>query len=282
MTARLNSLRANHSNGEVNSIGFIRGLNISIFIVRFTSVTKRLPKSVVSLAKDTSLQRAYEWTRLHIGDLEMVQIEYESREFEVLLPKASYIYETSMNPGEGYEPKLRSRLSKVLSDDSVFYDIGAAYGYFSSLAVACGVPADNVHAFEANWFRSQILMRTHGDESVHIQPSYVGAETGPNSVTVDDYASTHRPPTVIKMDVEGAESDVLAGMDRVLRENRPVLYIECHPEKIQGGVEALDEYIDLFQELDYDLTLLNHRTSDSSEFDELPSAGNYLLEALPE
>ena len=41
---------------------------------------------------------------------------------------------------------------------------------------------------------------------------------------------THSPPNLIKMDVEGAESHVLRGADRVFQTFRPHLFAEVHDD----------------------------------------------------
>lgn len=47
------------------------------------------------------------------------------------------------------------------------------------------------------------------------------------TITLDDMIDTFGPPTFVKIDVEGAEIDVLTGASKLLREVRPVLYYEA-------------------------------------------------------
>lgn len=47
------------------------------------------------------------------------------------------------------------------------------------------------------------------------------------TITLDSLLERFDPPTFIKLDVEGAEIDVLEGASRVLNEARPVLYFEA-------------------------------------------------------
>ena len=52
-------------------------------------------------------------------------------------------------------------------------------------------------------------------------------------VAADDYAQQSTPPQLIKLDVEGAETFVLQGANRLLASaNPPTLLIEMHPAQI--------------------------------------------------
>ena len=58
-------------------------------------------------------------------------------------------------------------------------------------------------------------------------------------VRLDDVV-TERPVRMIKMDVEGAEPQVLRGARRLLREDRPIVVSELHPTQLDraSGVTA--------------------------------------------
>lgn len=47
-------------------------------------------------------------------------------------------------------------------------------------------------------------------------------------------------PTFVKIDVEGAELEVLAGMAATLRRWRPVVYLEVHPPWLPAGCSVVD------------------------------------------
>jgi hypothetical protein len=58
-------------------------------------------------------------------------------------------------------------------------------------------------------------------------------------VALDDfiYRQGHRPPQVVKLDLEGGEGQALAGMRRLLREHPTCLLIEVH------GPRAAEEVV---------------------------------------
>jgi hypothetical protein len=56
-----------------------------------------------------------------------------------------------------------------------------------------------------------------------------------------DALDARRPVCFIKMDVEGAEPQVVRGAERILREDRPTILSELHPVQLEraSGVTAL-------------------------------------------
>src|SRR6202022_674895 len=140
---------------------------------------------------------------------------------------------------------------------SVFYDVGANFGFYSLLAARCGA---RVFAFEPDVQNAQSLEcharlnsletridiiraavysssgsinlepasfeRNHGNAHVVNHPSRSGVVVP--CTTLDDFAREHAAPNVVKIDVEGAESEVLKGGERIFAESRPHLLCEVH------------------------------------------------------
>jgi len=149
------------------------------------------------------------------------------------------------------ELSMTRYLQQILTKNDVFFDIGANLGYFSSLATACGA---SVHAFEPNGKLLPYLRENAGAEAVIISSAIsdrVGtaeffdtSETGKSGTssllrpkgsslslsipvtTLDVYCERAEVPTVIKIDVEGAEERVLAGARAMLIAHRPIILME--------------------------------------------------------
>lgn len=162
-------------------------------------------------------------------------------------------------PG-GPEYKLARWFIRNLKADDCFYDAGASYGFYTMLAGEFIGAGGEIHAFEpipeiharlaanapgarvvdaALWDRSgkATMHRNPISESFNTLEGEAAAATAPpgmtelevGCVTLDEYAKTRRPPTVIKIDVEGGEKRLIAGGAATLRSARPAVAIEIWP-----------------------------------------------------
>ena len=167
-----------------------------------------------------------------------------------------------------YETPIQEALASSLSEGDVFYDVGANVGFFSLIAARAVGSAGRAYAFEPvpqNVATIKRNVELNGLNMVDILPFAVGAACGEarlllarhiggaalesageppdmrgamtvTVVSLDDIVAERqlRPPSVIKIDVEGAELDVLRGMPIILREQRPMLIYEIDDATRQG------------------------------------------------
>ncbi len=176
-----------------------------------------------------------------------------------------------------YEPALLQAIQDWVEPGMVAYDVGANIGYVS-LALACEVgPQGQVVAFEplpenVSRLRTTIELNPEGarvrvveaavsDRAersqflIHrsramgkLEASKGRAEAYQGEITVEVIAldewieNRNEPmPDLIKIDVEGGEALVLAGLERTLKGARPTLLIELHgPEAGEQTLELLD------------------------------------------
>jgi FkbM family methyltransferase len=163
-----------------------------------------------------------------------------------------------------HEPPVQKLLVACLKLGNCFYDIGAHTGFFSVLAAVLVGRSGAVVAVEPDRRNASLLRETVARNSLgpnvavveQALSSFEGASkfasavSGPNSntgmskmvgqdlpgsyevscVTMDKLAETFTAPNVIKMDVEGAESEVLKGSTRIFESVRPFLICEAHNE----------------------------------------------------
>ena len=161
-------------------------------------------------------------------------------------------------------------LSEVVEDGIVALEIGANYAQYSRVLSKLVGEAGHVYAFEPAQITYECLLRncrvlrlrnvttrrlalsdSAGEMRLHtpIKPTGVfgvaQASLAPDPElgvvseriavdTVDNFSAEHRLARIgfIRCDVEGAEMNVFRGAQRVLREDRPNLLIEVHPEMI--------------------------------------------------
>ena len=174
-------------------------------------------------------------------------------------------------------------LTRLLQElpDPVFMDIGAFIGYFSCYAAALQRDERPVFAVESNprfsdaieqavalngFERLRVLREALADHStaVTIDDTAVlsTSEPGPGrrtvqAISLDDLCARERiAPTVLKIDVHGAEGNVIRGMSRVCRESVEIVLLELHAlhfyKPYSPGITRL-ELLDLLEEYGFSL-----------------------------
>lgn len=157
----------------------------------------------------------------------------------------------------------------VIRPGDVVFDCGAHHGYASILFSRWVGEGGTVYAFEPAPSNVAVIeknVQLNALNNVKIELSALGAKAGtallskesnaqirPGSggidvpvVPIDDYE--HLNPTVLKIDVEGFELEVMRGARQVLA-RMPRLAIEIHPEALSGYGGSVEE---LFESIDVD------------------------------
>jgi FkbM family methyltransferase len=190
------------------------------------------------------------------------------------------------------ERSLIADFVRELNASDVCWDVGSNVGIFACLAAARG--ADTV-AFEPVPANTELIRRNavHNDLSVRAFGTALGAESGtariPNpdaggaganfsllttdgdatvptldvSVSTGDHFVTDEdvsPPTVLKIDVEGAEAAVLDGLSAVFTDHPPrVVYVEVHEAKLPEFGASAAGVRDRLRDAGYRITRLQSR-----------------------
>jgi FkbM family methyltransferase len=77
------------------------------------------------------------------------------------------------------------------------------------------------------------------------------------NLRLDDYAAfAERSPDLVKIDVEGAELDVLRGGERLLSRSHPILLLEVHPRQLASADSQPSEVESLLGDLGYQFAQL--------------------------
>ena len=162
---------------------------------------------------------------------------------------------STTGPGGTHEPHVQQALSQLLKPGMTFWDVGAHIGLFSLLASRAVSERGAVHAFEPqpdNRSRLHETIKLNGATNVSVHDfalsdittdallhahqsstmwSLVREQSAEDGIhvqckTLDSVAEVLDPPNVIKIDVEGAELNVLQGGRRLLAQHRPILLVE--------------------------------------------------------
>jgi FkbM family methyltransferase len=140
--------------------------------------------------------------------------------------------------GKVYEPKMLACLTRLLqhTTTSQFMDIGAYFGFYACYASALFGARQEVHAIESNPLYANAIResaRVNGFSQLRVFQSALSDQVEPISIqgvtvhrdansldatiTLDDLCDReHLRPTIIKMDVHGAEGKIVLGMRETL------------------------------------------------------------------
>ncbi len=183
------------------------------------------------------------------------------------------------------ELPVQEALRRHLHPGDVFYDVGSNVGFFALIAARLVGPSGRVYAFEPVAENAELVRANaalNGFENVQVITVAVGARSGTSTlllarhpggatlstaepppdlagrreVTVaalDDLsrAGTIRPPSLVKVDVEGGEVEVLEGMARTLAAARPVVIIELDDRTVAGVAGKYGQVDDFFSTSGY-------------------------------
>jgi FkbM family methyltransferase len=168
-----------------------------------------------------------------------------------------------------YEVEQMARFVALARPGQVVFDIGASVGFYTLLAARCVGPSGRVVACEpdpANLRYLEAHVKRNGLAHVQILPcalsdrsgrarfaSASGSgrghldENGALEVEVcrlDDVAAERAlPPHHLKIDVEGAELEVLLGAEQTLRAHRPTIFLSTHDRRRPGVEHACRELL---------------------------------------
>jgi FkbM family methyltransferase len=207
------------------------------------------------------------WVRVQRGPAEGIELLLDLR------------YDAKLREGD-LEPELQARLPKLVPPGSTVWDVGAHAGFFTLLCARLVGKEGRVVAFEpddANVEALRAAASRNGFDTVEIRPvavwstpGSVGFERRSDSAegahgavvadavvtvpatTLDLEFEQRGDPTLVKIDVEGGEVDVLRGAQQLLAERRPIVLCEVHVAR-RGREELLPLVLDLFERAAYDV-----------------------------
>lgn len=189
--------------------------------------------------------------------------------------------------GKIHEVQVTKLTIKSLKHANCFVDVGTNFGWYTCLA-SKHMPLGVVYGFEMDKLNYDLLRKNleinnctnvkaynlavsdssgiiyYEKEDNSPSPSFRQLSknetlsskniTSMKSVTLDEFFDHEQhKPDVIKIDVEGAEINVLKGARQILGKYRPTLFVEVHPENLPIFESSVEDVLYLLNEYGYEL-----------------------------
>ena len=191
-----------------------------------------------------------------------------------------------------YQEDVLEAIRGLTRAGDVVLDIGAHHGFMTCVAAGCAGSSGCVISFEPNphaLARLRSALKLNQLENVTVMDKAVGDKPGRvtlnvqkgtatwntslfrdmvdtgyeveavevDMITVDAFVEeTGLFPSLMKIDVEGAEFLVIQGARQTLRQHRPALIMEFNPIAAAAAHSTIQRLVDDLTELNYDLRVL--------------------------
>lgn len=202
-----------------------------------------------------------------------------------------------------YERPLSKHLAKIALAGGTFVDVGANFGYFSLIWAAAN-PTNIAMAFEASPRNAKLLQdnvhRNNLSENIKVYPFALGHSTGefefdpgPDGITgwgglklansassfrvpvkrLDDVLDSNVTVDFMKVDTEGADTWVLMGSEKLLKEKRiKEIIFEQNMPRLQQLNIANDDAINFLKSVGYDAIPLSDPSKEVVEWRAVPKS----------
>jgi len=187
--------------------------------------------------------------------------------------------------GKEWEERQTSLFESLLGPGMVFVDVGAHIGYYTLLGAHRVGPGGRVYAFEPapeNFRALQRNISQNGLSNVVAESLAVAGRSGRaqlaisetdsashslagslgsgrkievETTSLDDYfAGIDTPIGVVKLDAEGAEPEILEGMQELLARNpEGVLFVEIYPRAMEALGRSPEAFLERLRQLGFGL-----------------------------
>jgi FkbM family methyltransferase len=186
--------------------------------------------------------------------------------------------------GGAWEERQVELIRSLLREGMTFVDVGAHIGLYTVLAAHCVGPAGRVYAFEPapdnvrllrhnvaqnklsnvtveslavsrSCGRAPFRISSQDSASHTLAPRAGGRTVEVETTSLDEYFSALDAPIgVLKLDAEGAEPEILAGMVRILaRHPEMILFTEFYPRAIEALGNSAEQFLAHLHELRFNM-----------------------------
>jgi FkbM family methyltransferase len=218
-----------------------------------------------------------------------------------------------------YEPNTLSILRRLLKPGDTFFDVGANVGVISLVASRWVGPTGRVYSFEPSLREHDRMLKnletndvgnvqvfrvavTAGSgvgtlrvaSSSHAGLNTLGAEFAYEGIETDRFETVETTSldefverygigqvSVVKVDVEGAESAAVAGAERLLATHRPALIIEVFSRSLDANGASLDVLETQLRDARYRLFAIDDTLAELLPLESLAAADEQNIVGLP-
>ena len=203
------------------------------FFVSFLVNQKYTYDAIVTFMKSEGISLSANQKKI-VAQAKVAEIKPSKKHaFSLVGVRNSSTLEESIQRYGYYEPFMVDKIMYHVNSTDLVYDIGADIGYYSVLFSKV-LKCKKVVSIEPDKKHSNFLITNlaNNDSCVHIK-KYVGNRSDKDLITIDDLVSSTRViPTVIKIDIEGAEVEALEGAKSLLINQKPKIFMEFHPKMV--------------------------------------------------
>ncbi|MCL2393115.1 MAG: FkbM family methyltransferase [Acidimicrobiaceae bacterium] len=245
-----------------------------------------------------------EFARRHPGAASPLDQPVAVEGFTIVVDPADWAVGATITATGRYEPEVTAVVRSLLRPGATFVDIGANIGWFSLLAASIVGPAGSVLAVEPNLRNCELLegsKKQNGFSQIDVLPGaasdrqgWLALQTdasngrvvplGPVSGATAAIPCSYVVPAfpldqllaergldqvdAIKVDVEGVETAVFAGAQRLLSDRRTSVVFEWYPDALRstGGV-APEAPLRRLRDLGYAIEVIGAGGPDLSDRD---------------
>ncbi|HLK28376.1 MAG TPA: FkbM family methyltransferase [Puia sp.] len=133
------------------------------------------------------------------------------------------------------EREIQSSFVRFAKKSGYFFDIGASDAYYGLFYKKYN-PTGQAYLFDADKKFEQIQKENfdinHFSEGIHLYQKYVSNVDSDSTISIDSFGIEGKN-VFIKIDVEGAETAVLQGVQNMLKANNCCLIIETHSFQLE-------------------------------------------------
>jgi hypothetical protein len=181
--------------------------------------------------------------------------------------------------------KLRQKEASILSDfmteiaeEDLFYDIGADFGLYTLFA-SSKIPENQIFAFEPyrprvgrmranlrlNGQNPTIIRKAIGNDKLKRGYKTTFKRPSPYISRINDIKNLPHP-SIVKIDVDGGEYNVIEEIEPLLRKYVRVAYIEIHPHLLGSYDVTDDDVIARLKEMGFYIEKCNDSTGDQRPY----------------